>query len=75
MRNKNPPPRRCWLSTFWKNSQAEDTAYYELAHRAMDAMVKGGMTEEEARSHVQLLWSGGYENGAWEEAYNLNENS
>lgn len=75
MQNTNPSPRRCYLSTFWKNSKQEDDQYYADAHRAMDAMVKGGMPEAEAKQLVEALWSGGYSNGGWEEAFNSAENN
>jgi polyhydroxyalkanoate synthesis regulator phasin len=69
---KQKAQRRCNLKTYWDNSKATDDQYYETAHRAMDAMVKGGMSEDEAKKLVEALWTGGHENGQWEEAYESN---
>lgn len=63
MRNTNHPPRRCYLSMYWATKDGQANEHYALAHTVMDTLVKGGMTEQQAKDAVEALWQGGRDEG------------
>lgn len=63
MNNTSPPPRRCYLSMFWNTDETEVNKHYETVHAVMDALIKGGKTEQEAQTMVEYLWSEGRKQG------------
>lgn len=73
MKNTNPPPRRCYLSMYWAATASEVQAHYDHAHSVMDALIKGGMKEAEAKAAVEALWSGGRQHGYDDATYDAND--
>jgi len=59
VKNSTPAPRRCFLSMYWAATTKEANSHYEHAHQVMDTLVKGGMTEQQAKDAVEQLWYGG----------------
>jgi len=44
---------------YWAATTKEANSHYEHAHQVMDTLVKGGMTEQQAKDAVEQLWYGG----------------
>ena len=62
MKNKRQI-RRCSLSVYWGARDEEVNDAYNHAHLVMDTLIKGGMTEQQAKEAVEKLWSNGHNNG------------
>ncbi len=58
-----------YLDFHWRTREPEKQAHFEFADRAYDALVKGGMSEKEAKETIEQLWSGGYRQGYDESAF------
>lgn len=74
MKNTTPSPRRCYLSMFWKTRDTEVGMHYETAHLIMDALIKGGKTEAEAKVAVEYLWNKGRTQGYDDARYDCQDN-
>jgi hypothetical protein len=57
---------------FWGTPNEEVQKMYDEAHLVMDTLVRGGMTELEAKSAIERLWVNarfqGYEDGSYDSA-------
>lgn len=47
----------------WAATDTEVEKHYDTAHSIMDALIKGGLTEVQARQAVEDLWDGGRQHG------------
>lgn len=74
MRNKNAPPRRCYLDMHWKTSDAQAEAHYIFAHGVMDSLVAAGHSEGDAKRMVEQLWKSGRAEGYEDAVYVCNDN-
>ena len=52
-----------YLDFFWKTKDAEKQVFFDQADQAFNAMVKGGMSEADAKDLIEKMWSGGYTQG------------
>lgn len=63
-----------YLEFFWKTKDSAKQAFFDQADQAFSAMVKGGMSEADAKHMVEQLWKSGYSHGYDEAAYDFNDN-
>ena len=59
---------------YWAATAAEVQAQYDHAHLVMDTLIKGGMTEHQAKESVEVLWNFGRQHGYDDATYDANDN-
>lgn len=58
-----------YLDFHWRTKEPEKKVHFELADRAFETLVKGGMSQKEAKETIEQLWSNGYRQGYDESAF------
>jgi hypothetical protein len=73
MKNSNPPPRRCYLSFYWKEHESTVNDTYARAETMIDVLMAAGWTEAHAKQEVENLFSTGRRQGYDDAIFDMND--